>query len=178
MIKSVRFRASTPLGRAYEMAQDAHSGQYRKDATPYILHIKEVLEILQNEFKIVDESLLVIAALHDVIEDSDKYSLDDIKREFGETIAHGVDLMTDRKEGHYDRFMKRIHDCQDPPNLIALKLADRLHSLRTMQYLTPEKIKRNCQETRDYILPYAKQQNLQLYKEMVERIEKLEKRLE
>lgn len=174
MVKPHRFRALTPLGRAYEMAQHAHSGQYRKDETPYILHIKEVIEILQKEFKINDENLLTVAALHDVVEDSKEYSLEDIKREFGETIAHGVDLMTDRKDIPYDVFIKRIHDCQNPPNLIALKLADRLHSLRTMKHLTPQRIKRNCDETRQYLLSYAKEFSPKLEKEMTELIIELE----
>jgi guanosine-3',5'-bis(diphosphate) 3'-pyrophosphohydrolase len=149
--------------RAFEFAQKAHSGQMRKDGmTPYIMHPLETAYIL-TDYR-VDEDTLISALLHDVPEDTD-YSIGDVERAFGKTVAFLVEGITKLAKVHYRHDMLErqieslkklfIHTASDP-RIILMKLADRLHNMRTIQAIqSPEKQTRIARETLEIYIPIA-----------------------
>lgn len=140
--------------KAFEFAKKAHEGQKRAEGVPYFEHIKGVMEILLNEAEIVDDDVLTVAALHDVIEDTE-YSYEDIKQDFGENIAEQVNLLTRFPGQHFSEYAKGIFENSKYPHLRDIKLADRLHNLRTLPATKdPARIARKVKQTENFILPY------------------------
>ncbi len=146
--------------RAYALALIAHAGQYRQSGEPYIDHPVAVATILL-ELRLDAESLAA-ALLHDVVEDTG-VSLDLIKAHFGDTIAHLVDGVTklsgleskSKEEIQAGSYRKMFIATADDPRVILIKLADRLHNMRTLGATPPAKQKRVARETLDIYAPLA-----------------------
>lgn len=148
------------IHKAYKFAADKHSNQKRSSGEPYICHPIAVAEVLAD-LK-VDVTSLVAALLHDVVEDTGT-SLDEIKKEFGQEAADIVDGLTklakikfnSKEERMAENFRKMIIAMAKDLRVIIIKLADRLHNMRTLGSLTGEKRRRIAQETLDIYAPLA-----------------------
>lgn len=166
--------------RAVDFANKYHTkaGQYRigknGEKLPYITHIQEVMRILINEAKITDDEVLTVAALHDVIEDTE-CTFEIVKKEFGEDIAEAVNLLT-RKEGQpFDEYARNIFTNQKFPWLGDIKLADRIHNLRTYPEVGNKgKVKYKYDETVRCIKTYAEKQSPILNKKLDESMQMIE----
>lgn len=161
--------------RAYKFAKKAHSGQFRKSGEPYIDHPIETANIL-TEIQ-APEDLLIAALLHDVPEDTSK-TIDDIKNNFGPNIAFLVDGITKFSKVYYQYNMQDrqveslrkllLHSAKDP-RIILIKLADRLHNMRTLQFITkPEKKERIARETKEIYVPIADLLGVNVFKLEIE----------
>ena len=166
--------------QAIEYANKYHSaaGQYRigknGEKLPYITHIQEVMRILIDEANIKSYDVLTVTALHDVIEDTE-CSYEDVKREYGEYIADAVELLT-RKEGQsFEEYSEKIFTSEKYPWVSVIKLADRIHNLRTYPEVKDSKKSRyKLEETKKYIEPYADEKSPILAKKLREAMEELE----
>lgn len=138
--------------RAFNLALDAHNGIKRKSGEPYILHPIEVAIIVAKEIGLGPTSITA-ALLHDVVEDSD-YTLEDMERLFGETVARIIDGLT-KMSGVFDQnisaqaenFRKLLLTISDDIRVILLKIADRLHNMRTMESMPHHKQLKIASET-------------------------------
>ncbi|OGJ42159.1 hypothetical protein A3I58_03715 [Candidatus Peregrinibacteria bacterium RIFCSPLOWO2_02_FULL_39_10] len=149
--------------QAFYFAEQAHRGQLRKDgSTPYIVHPVEAVKILASIH--ADEDTLISALLHDVSEDTE-HTLDEIKKLFGEKIVFLIDGITKLSKVHYQHNMPErqveslkkllLHSTEDL-RVILIKLADRLHNMRTLQHVPqPEKRLRIAKETIEIYVPIA-----------------------
>lgn len=149
--------------KAYKLAQSVHQEQKRDDGSPYMTHIDGVITILQNEVKATNKSYYSIAALHDVLEDSDSVTYDYIKQEFGAYIAKGVQLLTKTKNISIEQYLYNMETYEFPCCPISVKLSDRLHNVRSLQLIVHskiEKVKRYIIETETYFIPLAKKYNV------------------
>jgi GTP pyrophosphokinase len=136
------------VSRARDFAFKAHEGQTRKSREPYIIHPAAVVEIL-SKWGIKDEAIIAAGWLHDVVEDS-KISLDDIKREFGGEVADLVDAVSKLRSDSDRETIKKVSGrTLDDPRVAVLKLADRLHNMRTLSFLPKDKQIPKAQETLD-----------------------------
>jgi GTP pyrophosphokinase len=140
------------LRTAFEMAANAHKTMRRKSGEPYILHPIAVAMICVDEIGLGVRST-ICALLHDTVEDTD-VSLDDIKNEFGNEIAKIVDgltkistVMTTNSSQQAENFKKILLTLTDDPRVILIKLADRLHNMRTMDAMKQEKQLKIASET-------------------------------
>ncbi|MBM4630834.1 RelA/SpoT family protein [Rhodococcus hoagii] len=146
------------LQRAYDVAEERHATQFRKSGDPYITHPLAVANILAELG--MDTTTLVAALLHDTVEDTG-YSLEELTAEFGDEVAHLVDGVTkldkvvlgSAAEGETIR--KMIIAMARDPRVLVIKVADRLHNMRTMRFLPPEKQARKARETLEVIAPLA-----------------------
>ncbi len=148
------------LRRAYEFAEQAHAGQKRLTGDPYITHPLAVANIL---IEIQADPVAVAAALlHDTVEDT-KVSIEDIQEQFGERIAHlvaGVTKLTrldfsSRQDQQAQNLRKMFLAMADDIGVILIKLADRLHNMRTLEPLAAEDRQRNARETLHIFAPLA-----------------------
>lgn len=149
--------------KAFEFAEEAHRGQMRKDGfTPYIVHPIEIVQILSKLH--ADQDILISALLHDVPEDTDR-TMDDIRDNFGDSIAFLVDGITKLSKVHYKNDMPKrqveslkklfLHSARDL-RVILIKLADRLHNMQTLGNISkPEKRLRIARETLEIYVPIA-----------------------
>ena len=159
----------TLLYKAYCYAADAHQGQTRKDGTPYITHPLAVANIVAD-LKL-DTDALAAALLHDCIEDTD-ISHEDISREFSPTIAdlvEGVTKLTrinyvSMEEKQMENLRKMLMAMSKDIRVILVKLCDRLHNMRTMQYQTPTKQREKSRETLEIYAPIAHRLGMQRIK--------------
>jgi len=146
------------LQRAYEVAEERHADQMRRSGDPYITHPLAVANILAELG--MDTTTLVAALLHDTVEDTG-YTLEALTADFGDEVGHLVDGVTklDRvvlgtaAEGETIR--KMIIAMARDPRVLVIKVADRLHNMRTMRFLPPEKQARKARETLEVIAPLA-----------------------
>ncbi|MBW1974369.1 MAG: bifunctional (p)ppGpp synthetase/guanosine-3',5'-bis(diphosphate) 3'-pyrophosphohydrolase [Deltaproteobacteria bacterium] len=141
---------------AFYYASEKHRGQRRKSGEPYIVHPVRVAQIIANEFHIMDTFLLCAALLHDVVEDVEDVALEDIERQFGKTVAELVDGCTKDLFHFKDQvYVKVLLSASKYLGVLVIKMADRLHNLRTLHYLAQPKRRRIAQETIDIYVPLA-----------------------
>ena len=161
------------LTRAFDYAADAHRHQRRKSGDPYILHPLAVAEIL-IDLKL-DDATIAAALLHDTIEDTDATE-DDIRLLFGEeitTLVNGltkidkIDLVTKRAK-QAENFRKLLLAISSDIRVLLVKLADRLHNMRTLEHMKPGSRKRIAQETLDIYAPLAGRMGIQWMREELE----------
>ena len=146
--------------RAYLFSAQAHEGQYRRNGDPYVTHPLAVADILCDMH--MDHESLMAAMLHDVIEDTG-VSKDALAETFGPGVATLVDGVTKLTQVHFntkaeaqaENFRKMILAMTQDVRVIVVKLADRLHNMRTLDVLTPEKRKRVARETLEIYAPIA-----------------------
>ena len=157
------------LGRvhaAYEMAKTAHSGQKRKDGSPYVSHCVAAADIAVDMG--LDEDSIVAALLHDIIEDT-SLTHDDIVRQFGSTVAdivEGVTKLTrvqytSKEDEQMENLRKMLLAMAKDIRVILIKIADRLHNMRTMAYQTPDKQRSKSLETMEIYAPIAHRLGMQ-----------------
>ncbi len=153
------------LRHAFEMAADAHKTMRRKSGEPYILHPLAVAKICVEEIGLGVRST-ICALLHDTVEDTD-ITLQDVQREFGEEIAKIVDgltkistVMDNNSSQQAENFKKILLTLTDDPRVILIKLADRLHNMRTMDSMKREKQLKISSETVYVYAPLAHRMGL------------------
>ena len=148
--------------KAYRIAKDAHKDQVRKSGEPYIIHPLWVGIILADLE--MDKETIVAGMLHDAVEDT-AMTLDDITREFGEEVALLVDGVTklgqlsysqDKLEVQAENLRKMFLAMAKDIRVIIIKLADRLHNMRTLEFMTPAKQQEKARETMDIYAPIAR----------------------
>lgn len=147
------------IRRAYEFARTAHAGQKRKSGHPYIIHPIAVALIAAQELRL-DASSVKAAFLHDVVEDTE-YTLKDIENEFGSDVAFLVDVVTKKKKDHYntskqvDNYQQLLDSIHYDIRALMVKIADRLHNMRTLQSMRPDKQMKIAGETDYFYAPLA-----------------------
>lgn len=141
---------SERVASAYNFAKEKHDQcPPRKSGEPYITHPIEVYKILRNEWGIKNENYLIAAFLHDVIEDTD-VTPDEIKLKFGDEVLELVSGVTKLKSSTDKETLKKVLDkSYINPGVALIKLADRLHNMRTLEFMKPEKRIAKSQETLD-----------------------------
>jgi guanosine-3',5'-bis(diphosphate) 3'-pyrophosphohydrolase len=148
------------LARAYRFSEKAHHGQKRSSGEPYVLHCVEVARILAELH--LDSITVASGLVHDVVEDT-PVTVADVEAEFGAEIAQIVDGVTkigslafqSREERQVENYRKLLLSIAKDVRVILIKLADRLHNMRTLDYLPEEKRRRIAQETMDLYAPMA-----------------------
>ena len=157
------------VDRAVEYAREKHKDQARKDGSPYIIHPLAVAEIVAEMG--LDEDAILGALLHDCIEDTDA-SHDEIARLFGSSVAELVEGVTkltranfsSTEQAQMENLRKMFMAMSKDIRVVLIKIADRLHNMRTMQYQTPEKQIKKCRETMDIYAPLAHRLGMQKIK--------------
>ena len=148
------------ISRAYDVAEEMHRNQLRKSGEEYLIHPVAVAEILAQLG--MDSETVAAGLLHDVIEDT-SYTVEDMTREFGPEVTELVDGVTklsalkfeSKEERQAENLRKMFLAMSKDIRVLIIKLADRLHNLRTINYMTHEKIIEKCQETLDIYAPLA-----------------------
>ena len=148
------------LEKAFEFAKKLHSGQYRVSEEPYIIHPMEVVKILIGLR--ADKHTLMAGFLHDILEDTETKP-EEIKELFGEDVLNLVQGVTklgklqfkSTEERQAENFRRMFIAMASDVRIILLKLADRLHNMRTLNYMTPVKQQKIAQETLDIFAPLA-----------------------
>ena len=162
------------IQKAFEFANNAHAGVKRKSGEPYIIHPLAVAKIVVEEIGLSATSI-ISALLHDVVEDTD-YTLEDISNLFGEKVASIVDGLTklteeftaqhDSKQAN--NFRKMLMTLSDDVRVILIKLADRLHNMRTLDSMSPNKQLKIAAETLYIFAPLAHRLGLYAIKSELE----------
>lgn len=162
------------IQKAFEFAKNAHAGVKRKSGEPYIIHPLAVAKIVVDEIGLSATSIIA-ALLHDVVEDTD-YTLEDIKNLFGEKVSSIVDGLTklsgefisqsDSKQA--SNFRKMLMTLSDDVRVILVKLADRLHNMRTLDSMPPNKQLKIAAETLYIFAPLAHRLGLYAIKSELE----------
>lgn len=148
------------IAKAFEMSMEAHKNDLRASGEPYFTHPYEVAMIVAEEFPL-DDITIVSALLHDVIEDTEyDYAL--ISKEFGKEVAEIVDGVTKISgifRGHEitkaENYRKLLLSMVKDVRVILVKFADRLHNMRTLEFVSPDKQRRIAQETLEIYAPFA-----------------------
>ncbi|WP_419520152.1 RelA/SpoT family protein [Megasphaera massiliensis] len=146
--------------KAYHAAEEAHKEQHRVSGEPYILHPLAVAQILADMK--IDTTTITVALLHDVVEDT-ACTLEDLRREFGREVAFLVDGVTKLSRLNYrtkedqqlNSMRKMFLAMAKDVRVVVIKLADRLHNMRTLRYMRSDKQKRIAQETLEIFAPLA-----------------------
>lgn len=155
---------------AYEFAAAAHQGQLRKDGSPFVTHPLAVAQIVAEELHLDSESIEA-ALLHDTIEDTSA-THEDIAKQFSSTVADLVEGVSKLTRVHYtskaqeqmENLRKMLLAMSKDIRVILIKVSDRLHNMRTMEYQTPEKQKQKSFETLEIYAPIAHRLGMQKMK--------------
>ena len=178
---AAKVRASNPdadielLRRAYSFSALEHEGQRRKSGEPYLVHPLEVAALLAD-LKL-DVVAIAAALLHDVVEDT-RVSIDRVREGFGPKIAHVVEGVTklgaipfsSSEEQQAENFRKMLLAMVDDIRVIIVKLADRLHNMRTLEHLSEERRQLIAEETRDIYAPIANRLGMSKIKNELEEL--------
>src|SRR5687768_13872523 len=155
------------IERAYHKAELAHNGQFRKSGEPYFTHCVAVAHILA-EMKL-DAEAIAAALMHDLVEDTN-ITLEELRDEFGDNVATIVDGVSKLKnlplkvdankrgkaaDKELEYFRKMLLAMGDDVRVVLVKLADRLHNMRTLGYMSADKQRQKAQETIDIFAPLA-----------------------
>lgn len=144
---------------AYVLADEAHKSQKRKTGEPYIIHPIAVAYIVGKEL-MLGANPVIAAFLHDVVEDT-PYTIEDIEERFGEDVAFLVRVVTKQKKEHYemskqlDNFKQMLDSVHYDIRAILIKLSDRLHNMRTLESMRPDKQMKIAGETDYFYAPLA-----------------------
>ncbi|MFC9972952.1 RelA/SpoT family protein [Spirillospora sp. NPDC127200] len=155
------------LLRGYEVAERMHRGQSRKSGAPYITHPLAVAMILAGLG--MDTTTLVAALLHDTVEDT-PYTLDELRADFGEEVAVLVDGVTKLDGGRWgeraeaETLRKIVLAAADDLRVLVVKLADRLHNLRTLGFQPPHKRRRIAEASHELLVPFAERLGIHVLK--------------
>ena len=149
------------IARAYRFAEQAHAGQVRKSGDPYIVHPMTVASILTE--LMIDPPTIAAALLHDTVEDVEKVTVEAIQEQFGEEVARLVDGVTklnrlefaDREEQQAESLRKMILAMSKDIRVVLIKLADRLHNMRTLRFQPADRQVAISRETLDIYAPLA-----------------------
>ena len=149
-----------PVQRAYEIAAKAHAGQKRRSGDPYITHPVAVAGILADLG--MDVPTICAALLHDTVEDTD-VTIDTLNNDFGELVSLIVDGVTkldkvkagDADAAQSETIRKMVVAMARDPRVLVVKLADRLHNMRTLRFLPEHKQERKARETLEIYAPLA-----------------------
>ena len=158
------------IERAYRFAAEAHKEQLRKDGSPYITHPLATAQIIAEELHVDSESIEA-CLLHDVIEDTG-VSHEDVAREFSPTVAdlvEGVTKLTrisytSKEDEQMENLRKMLIAMSKDIRVILIKISDRLHNMRTMEYQTPDKQRKKSTETMEIYAPIAHRLGIQKIK--------------
>ncbi|MFE7112434.1 RelA/SpoT family protein [Streptomyces sp. NPDC057575] len=159
------------LRRAYVLAESSHRGQMRKSGEPYITHPLAVTLILAQLG--AETTTLTASLLHDTVEDTD-VTLDQVREQFGKEVCYLVDGVTKLEKVDYgaaaepETFRKMLVATGDDVRVMSIKLADRLHNMRTLGVMRPEKQARIAKVTRDVLIPLAERLGVQALKTELE----------
>ncbi|MEV7611367.1 HD domain-containing protein [Streptomyces sp. NPDC089799] len=159
------------LRRAYVLAESSHRGQMRKSGEPYITHPLAVTLILAELG--AETTTLTASLLHDTVEDTD-VTLDQVRAEFGDEVCFIVDGVTKVEKIDYgaaaepETFRKMLVATGNDVRVMSIKLADRLHNMRTLGVMRPEKQARIAKVTRDVLIPLAERLGVQALKTELE----------
>lgn len=148
------------IGKAYDISEEMHRNQLRKSGEPYLIHPMAVAEILADLG--MDEETIIAGLLHDVVEDT-PYTNEDLRRDFGDEVELLVDGVTklgsikfeSKEERQAENLRKMFLAMSKDIRVLIIKLSDRLHNLRTINYMTHDKIIEKCRETLDIYAPLA-----------------------
>ncbi|MFJ6130755.1 RelA/SpoT family protein [Streptomyces griseoviridis] len=160
-----------PLRRAYVLAESSHRGQMRKSGEPYITHPLAVTLILAELG--AETTTLTASLLHDTVEDTD-VTLDQVGDQFGAEVRYLVDGVTKLEKVDYgaaaepETFRKMLVATGSDVRVMSIKLADRLHNMRTLGVMRPEKQERIAKITRDFLIPLAERLGVQALKTELE----------
>lgn len=147
------------IREAYFFAKEAHKEQRRKSGEPYVMHPLAVARIVAEELGLGAEPIIA-AFLHDVVEDTD-FTIEDIKEKFGEDVAFLVNVVTKKKKTRYDaskqidNYKQMLDSLQYDIRALLIKLADRLHNMRTLNSMRPDKQMKIAGETDYFYAPLA-----------------------
>ena len=163
------------IDKAFNIANEQHKGQKRSSGEPFIIHPVAVAKIV-FEYG-MDHQSVAAAMLHDTVEDTD-LTLDDVKREFGDEIALLVDGLTklgkvpldikDKEEQQAENVRKMLLAMSEDIRVIIIKLADRLHNIRTLDFVAPQKRRDKAVETLEIYAPIAHRLGIRAIKEELE----------
>ena len=148
------------IGRAYDKAKEMHEGQLRKSGEPYLIHPLAVAEILADLG--MDEDTIVAGLMHDVVEDT-PYTSEELREEVGEEVELLVDGVTklgslkfeSKEQRQAENLRKMFLAMSKDIRVLIIKLADRLHNMRTINYMTEQKMIDKCKETLEIYAPLA-----------------------
>lgn len=159
MEKRVSAEDMARIRAAFELAREAHAEQKRKSGEPYIIHPITVATIVAIELKL-GANPVIAAFLHDVVEDT-AYTMDDIRQRFGDDVAFLVSVVTKKSTGNYeiskqvDNYKQMLNSIHYDIRALLVKLADRLHNMRTLNSLRPDKQMKIAGETDFFYAPLA-----------------------
>ena len=162
------------MRRAYELAHEAHKEQKRKSGEPFIIHPIAVASIVARELELGDNPV-ISAFLHDVVEDTD-YTVEDIRERFGDDVAFLVDTVTKRKKDSYehskqvDNYRQMLESVHYDIRALLIKLADRLHNMRTLDSMRADKQMKIAGETDYFYAPLANRLGLYQIKTELENL--------
>ena len=162
------------LRSAFEFAREAHSPQKRKSGEPYIIHPVCVARIVAEELELGADPIIA-AFLHDVVEDT-HYTIDDIRERFGDDVAFLVGVVTKEKKEKYvqskqvDNYRQILASMQFDVRALLIKLADRLHNMRTLNSMRPDKQMKIAGETDYFYAPLANRLGLYHVKSELENL--------
>ena len=159
MEKRVSHEDMERIHAAFELAKTAHADQKRKSGEPYIFHPIAVANIVAEEL-MLGANPVIAAFLHDVVEDTD-YTIDDIQKRFGDDVAFLVRVVTKQEKEHYemsrqmDNYKQMLDSIHYDIRALLVKLTDRLHNMRTLNSMRPDKQMKIAGETDYFYAPLA-----------------------